>query len=366
MNLQQLWAVVKESTRASKANQLAVGVVGVGAATAAVIAANRSVKVAVFGTLIMFCFMTLLLVLGWAKTYGAREHRPLILTFLWTVLAAFVAVVLLMVSTFAFGVPEHATKVIYGVASRPTPQPSPQPNPDPVPSPRPPAKMKVSFGIQRVMADRKQNGIAEQAFTFNVSPAESELAECAAWIKESIRAAYPANQSPRRASVERRSLFSDVVLTPPLVSRKVDWVRWIQGNGGKDFRVLSPGDRVAAAPGGPWALSFCYPGVSPAVFYFDGTGQPVAPNSTDLSKDAFYVALESAAPSRFDAGLLTPFFPPGRDDYVIREQSHLEALRKGLSAAGTDPYYGKQQLLKEHRIDFVVRATPVGGEPGSP
>lgn len=114
VDLKSLLLIIKSSARTEPANKLALGVAGIGATAALIVGISKDIRVAVFGIIVIICFMTVLLILDWAKTGKRAKQRALINFFLWSVLIAFFVVVFLLITTFAFGWPRHATTMLFG------------------------------------------------------------------------------------------------------------------------------------------------------------------------------------------------------------------------------------------------------------
>lgn len=110
--MEPLLKVIRLSARAVPANRLAMGVAGVAATAALVLGLIRDLRLAVFGMVVVFVFMSILLVLGWARS-GNAQHKLLIDTFLWATLASFIAAIVLLFSAFAFEWPPHAARFLF-------------------------------------------------------------------------------------------------------------------------------------------------------------------------------------------------------------------------------------------------------------
>jgi hypothetical protein len=114
-NVLWLWKLVSDSVAAVPANKYAKGVVGIAAVLSLVLVFPRlNARVAAIGIPSMVVLMVALLGFSWANRYGGGEHKPLIRFFLWAMMIVFVVFVFVLFTTFAFGIPAHATKLLYG------------------------------------------------------------------------------------------------------------------------------------------------------------------------------------------------------------------------------------------------------------
>ncbi len=111
-DVSSLLRFIKSSAKNAPANKLAIGVAGVACTASLIIGVLKDIRLTVFGPAIVFIFMVIHLILGWAKS-TQHSHQKLISVFLWFCLAAFCLSITLLFTSFFTGWPKHATDILF-------------------------------------------------------------------------------------------------------------------------------------------------------------------------------------------------------------------------------------------------------------
>ena len=105
------------SIKSNPVNVLALGVVGLASALAIIVGLVRDIRLAIFGLLLLMIGMGALYVVALVKQHGSKHARWAVPVFIGFVLIALIAGFVVLFTAFAFGVPEHAAKILFDRAS---------------------------------------------------------------------------------------------------------------------------------------------------------------------------------------------------------------------------------------------------------
>ena len=114
MNGIQPTKILREAIRAVPAVKYALGVAGIVAVVAIVQAFRLDLKVAVFGTIVMFTFMVLLVVFAKLTTIAPKYILLPVLVTMWAFLVLAIASACLLFSTTFFGIPKGFHDLLFG------------------------------------------------------------------------------------------------------------------------------------------------------------------------------------------------------------------------------------------------------------
>jgi hypothetical protein len=131
--------LLREAIKAIPAVKYALGVAGVAAAVALIAGFRIDYKVAVFGTIIMFVLMFVLVIFSWFSKHAGHGARPLAFTLAWLFVMLIGITSTLLVSSFFFQWPRPLENYVVKDPITPSSSPSSTPVPSPISSPNPTA-----------------------------------------------------------------------------------------------------------------------------------------------------------------------------------------------------------------------------------
>ncbi len=106
--------VLRESIRAVPVNRLALGAVGVASAAAVALNLFENLKLGLLATFLTLIMMFILLFFSWLSKLGSTIYISFAVAFGWLMLALLGAIFVLLLTTTAFGWPEHLRKLFFG------------------------------------------------------------------------------------------------------------------------------------------------------------------------------------------------------------------------------------------------------------
>lgn len=127
--------LLREAIKAIPAVKYALGVAGVAATVALIAGFKIDYRVAVFGTIIMFALMFVLVIFSWFSKHAGHGARPLAFTLAWLFVVLIGITSTLLVSSFFFQWPRPLENYVARDLATPSSSPASTPTPSPIPSP---------------------------------------------------------------------------------------------------------------------------------------------------------------------------------------------------------------------------------------
>lgn len=117
--------LLREAIKAIPAVKYALGVAGIGAAVALIAGFRVDYRVAVFGTIIMFVLMFVLVIFSWFSKHAGHGVRYLAFTLAWLFVVSISITSILLTSSFFFQWPRPSANYTLKDSTVPTSSPSP-------------------------------------------------------------------------------------------------------------------------------------------------------------------------------------------------------------------------------------------------
>jgi hypothetical protein len=113
VNFMGAWTILKDSAKKIPVNSWAIGVVGLSAALWLILSQFKDAKIPLVGIPILICLMLLLFLAHRFTKLSSPSVRHFLQALGWIVIATFGLFMLVLVTSFAFGWPEHASQLLF-------------------------------------------------------------------------------------------------------------------------------------------------------------------------------------------------------------------------------------------------------------